>query len=82
MARVEVSAEEAIRWFEEVYKEEIALGDRSLKRIVFMTAEGAKIYTPAQLLEEMKKGTPIGLKNIEIIREYLKWRREREVVQK
>ena len=82
MARVEVSAEEAIRWFEEVYKEEIALGDRSLKRIVFMTAGGAKVYTPAQLLEEMKRGTPIGLKNIEIIREYLKWKREREVVQK
>ena len=74
--------EDAIKWFEEVYKEEIVLGDKSPMKIAILTAEGLKLFTPAQLLEEMRKGTEIGLLNIRIIQNYLKWKREHGVVQK
>jgi len=77
-----ITNRKAIKWFEERFKKEIELGDESELKIVFMTEEGAKVFTPSQLLDEMKKGTPIGLKNIKIIKNYLKWKREREVVGK
>ena len=77
-----MNEENAIKWFEEIYKEEIALGDKSPMKIAILTAEGLKLFTPAQLLEEMRKGTEIGLLNIKIIQNYLKWKREHEVVQK
>ena len=78
----ELTKENAIKWFEEVYKEEIALGDKSTMKIAILTAEGLKLFTPAQLLEEMRKGTEIGHLNLRIIENYLKWKREREVMQK
>ena len=77
-----VTEKEAIKWFEERFKKEIELGDKSELKIVFMTEEGAKVFTPSQLLDEMKKGTPIGLKHLEIIKRYLKWEREHGVMQK
>ena len=77
-----VTEKEAIKWFEERFKKEIELGDESELKIVFMTEEGAKVSTPSQLLDEMKKGTPIGLKHLEIIKRYLKWKREHGVMQK
>jgi len=78
----EPTREDAMKWFEEVYKEEIVLGDKSPMKIAILTAEGLKLFTPAQLLEEMRKGTEIGLLNIRIIQNYLKWKREHGVVQK
>jgi len=78
----ESTKENAIKWFEEVYKEEITLGDKSPMKIAILTAKGLKLFTPAQLLEEMRKGTEIGRLNLRIIQNYLKWKREREVIQK
>ena len=78
----EPTREDAMKWFEEVYKEEITLGDKSPMKIAILTAEGLKLFTPAQLLEEMRKGTEIGRLNLRIIQNYLKWKHEHEVMQK
>ncbi|MCD6148041.1 hypothetical protein J7J18_01575 [bacterium] len=76
---VEVTEEMAINWFMEEYKDEIPLGDNARIRIVVMGSNGLTIYTPAQLLEEMKKRTPIGVKFIKIFMDYLRYKLTGEV---
>ena len=79
---IEVRDEEVIKWFMEQYGEDVALevlGKEPARRIVFFTPTGIRVFTPKQLLDEMQKGTEVGRLNMEIIREWLKYKREKEI---
>ena len=79
---IEVRDEEVIKWFMEQYSEDVALetlGKEPVRKIVFFTSTEIRVFTPKQLLDEMQKGTEVGRLNMEIIREWLKYKRQKEI---